>query len=414
MQQSEIEAAMGKYREKIEKDYERNKQLARYTDLTDIEKSGFLQYGGLNSQDCHVFILDGNKSQGFDNDPDRCEVQFQDKRSYIMLYLVSEYSEFSRFRAMLKLLPMKYYLKLKQMYIYHASLYMRTVLWFKNSKRQKLWLRNTKFIGELQPLFDQLIFPSAMVDLLPLKNLKILQDEQPINKVFSIPLEKVQTNQFDIPIILDQLISFLISKPERIQQQDIFRKCGSITEETQLIELLDQGNYDCLQVIDDVNIVCSVLKKFFSKLPDPLINNKLCKLVFDELQSQVEEIKLCHTIIKQMEKPNRTLLLLMISFLIQVSQYSEKNHMTLFNLGRVFAPCFMRPVPQDPISYVLEIEMTVKFTQILLNNFEKMFPDYSFKLFLQAKPPVNSSTASSESSNSQDKQQFDQNEEQQI
>ena len=42
-----------------------------------------------------------------------------------------------------------------------------------------------------------------MVDLLPLKNLKILQDEQPINKVFSIPLEKVQTNQFDIPIILD-------------------------------------------------------------------------------------------------------------------------------------------------------------------------------------------------------------------
>lgn len=33
---------MGKYREKIEKDYERNKQLARYTDLADIEKSGFL------------------------------------------------------------------------------------------------------------------------------------------------------------------------------------------------------------------------------------------------------------------------------------------------------------------------------------------------------------------------------------
>lgn len=30
-------------------------------------------------------------------------------------------------------------------------------------------------------------------------------------------------------------------------------------------------NYECLNVVEDVRIVCSMIKRFFTSLPDPLI-----------------------------------------------------------------------------------------------------------------------------------------------
>jgi hypothetical protein len=56
-------------------------------------------------------------------------------------------SNFTRFRAFMKLLPVKYYVRLKQMYVYHASLLVRSFLFFENSKRGKLWKQRTTFVG---------------------------------------------------------------------------------------------------------------------------------------------------------------------------------------------------------------------------------------------------------------------------
>jgi len=39
----------------------------------------------------------------------------------------------------MKLLPPKYYIRLKTLYVYHANMLIRSRLWFESSKRGKLW-----------------------------------------------------------------------------------------------------------------------------------------------------------------------------------------------------------------------------------------------------------------------------------
>jgi hypothetical protein len=66
-------------------------------------------------------------------------------------------------------------------------------------------------------------------------------------------------------------LSYFDYNGERFLKPDIFRKQGSIDEENQLFQLLNSENYDCLNVVDDIRLVSSMIKKFFTLLPEPLI-----------------------------------------------------------------------------------------------------------------------------------------------
>jgi hypothetical protein len=57
-------------------------------------------------------------------------------------------SGFTKFRNMMKMLPLKYYVKMKQMYVYHISVFVRSFLVVENSKRGKQWTKMTTFIGK--------------------------------------------------------------------------------------------------------------------------------------------------------------------------------------------------------------------------------------------------------------------------
>lgn len=58
--------------------------------------------------------------------------------------------------------------------------------------------------------------------------------------------------------------------------------------------------------------------------------------------------------------------------------------MNMNNLAIVFAPCFMRAQTND-ISSLEQVGQSVRFLKVLFDNFDKMFQNVTFKLYLQYK-----------------------------
>lgn len=222
-------------------------------------------------------------------------------------------SGFLRFREFMKLLPVKYYVRLKQMYVYHASLLVRSQIFFENSKRGKLWKTRTRFIGEyfyrnlnkisLNDLFSVSGFHKRWIELLPdyikdeqdMTNLNQLRqdslslsptkDRTNLNPLFGAELSSYDMTLLGIPEVLDHLLAYFARHPERLQQQGIFRRCGSLQEQSQLVLLLGEGCYDAIKMIDDVNVVADVIKKYFNTLATPLISFTLQKSIITNIPS---------------------------------------------------------------------------------------------------------------------------------
>lgn len=53
------------------------------------------------------------------------------------------------------------------------------------------------------------------------------------------------------------------------------------------MEMLDQEMFDCLNIVEDVNLVCSMIKKFFAQLPEPIIPEPILMLICNSIQSNV-------------------------------------------------------------------------------------------------------------------------------
>ncbi|CAD8198632.1 unnamed protein product [Paramecium pentaurelia] len=361
----------------------------------------------------HVcFLFNGNIQDQFDNN----RITYHtinsldnkiDQNTYTIVYIVAEHNainELSRFRKILKQLPSKYYTQLKFLFLYQASLMVKTRLWLQTSKRWSLWQKKTKYVNDVEDLLKIQNFQASWMNLVP-KQTSGLDQIEPTQLVkqtggsFGSNLTNQKLNQFGIPVILDCLLSYFVTNADRFLKPDIFRKQGSINEEEQLYTLLMNENYECLNVVEDVRIVCSMIKRFFTSLPDPLIPQNTLKFICNQIVqiTPQTEIALLEEVFGKLPSLNRVLLTVMVSFLLCVGNYSEFNHMNMNNLAIVFAPCFMRAQTND-ISSLEQVGQSVKFLKILFDNFDKMFQNVTFKLYLQYKQTQSCSSTSSNSS----------------
>ncbi|CAD8109317.1 unnamed protein product [Paramecium sonneborni] len=345
------------------------------------------------------FLFNGNKQQEFDNN--RIEfhiINFLDNKinqnSYNIVYIVAQKQgdkELIRFQKIIKQFPSKYITHLIQFYIYQASWKIKTKLWINHFKLGNLLWKKTKCIDEIEDLIKIPNFQVSWINL-ELKQISFREQNETNQLIqqqirpFGLNLINQKLNQFGIPIIVDCLLSYFLVNPDRFLRPHIFRKQGSIDEEEQLYTLLNNQNYECLNVVEDVRIVCSMIKRFFIELPDPLIPQDILKLIYTQLQQVTSqtEIILLEEVFGKLSRLNRILLKMMISFLQCVGNNSEFNYMNVNNLAIIFAPCFMR-IQTNDISSQEQIQQSVRFLKILFDNFDKLFPNFTFKQFLQQK-----------------------------
>ncbi|CAK92687.1 unnamed protein product (macronuclear) [Paramecium tetraurelia] len=314
--------------------------------------------------------------------------------TYTIVYIMSQHdglSQLIRFRKLMRQLPSKYYIQLKCFYIYQPSFKIKANLLIQRqrSRREKILYKKTKYIYEVKELLQIPNFQGSWMNTFP-KQIQSFEQIEPVQLIkqssssFGSSLNSQKLNQFQIPVVIDHLLSYFVVNQDRFLIPDIFRKQGLITEEDQLQQQLINENYECLKIVEDVRIICSLIKRFFLELPDPLIPEHIYKWICEHIEQTTPqtEIDLLKEVFDQLPNLNKQLLIVMVNFLICVGNYSEFNRMNMNNLAILFAPCFMR-VQVNQTQSIEQIKLQLKFLKILFDNYDKIFPNVSFKLYLQ-------------------------------
>jgi len=94
--------------------------------------------------------------------------------------------------------------------------------------------------------------------------------------------------------------------------------------------------------------------------------------VFLEQEQHLQRISLVHALAYRLPRPHFEMLDIILHHLRQVSAKSNKNKMSIFNLGVVFGPTLLRTA-EDSLAAVLEIKFNNLVIEILIENYELIF-----------------------------------------
>ncbi|TPX16461.1 uncharacterized protein E0L32_003755 [Thyridium curvatum] len=177
----------------------------------------------------------------------------------------------------------------------------------------------------------------------------------PVRQVFGAPLaEAVRYNSpvdvsVPLPAVVYRCIQYLDAK-NAISEEGIFRLSGSNVVIKQLRERFN-NNSDIDLLADetyyDIHAVASLLKLYLRELPTTILTRDLHMefLSVTEMTGQREKLAALNELAQRLPLPNATLLKYLISFLIKIINNSDKNKMTVRNVGIVFSPTLNIPAP---------------------------------------------------------------------
>jgi len=101
------------------------------------------------------------------------------------------------------------------------------------------------------------------------------------------------------------------------------------------------------------HLSANVLKLYLRELPDPLFTSHLYQRFIDALEISVPEfraVELCR-IFSELPESNKTIILFILTHLLNISLRSDKNMMGLQNLCTLFGPTLMKLSPKDNLQF---------------------------------------------------------------
>ncbi|XP_054168497.1 rho GTPase-activating protein 19-like [Oppia nitens] len=213
---------------------------------------------------------------------------------------------------------------------------------------------------------------SFIIDL----NFDINSKEQTIGKKRS--LQTPSDTIFGSPLTqegiccVNQLIEF-ITNDKNILNEGIFRKSGSTVRQMELKELISMGvTVDLYANRFTVHDCCSVLKRFISELPEPLMTeskypflkkiSQLCDTITSPTKTS-KKLTAIQLILLLLPAPNRQLIHELLSLFDKVISNVEQNKMTSISLATIFAPHLFCPRSFSAIELQQHLDL---FTQTLI------------------------------------------------
>ncbi|KAI1498360.1 hypothetical protein F5X99DRAFT_420661 [Biscogniauxia marginata] len=177
----------------------------------------------------------------------------------------------------------------------------------------------------------------------------------PIRQVFGASLgDAVRFNgpvDIDVPLpaVVYRCIQYLDAK-NAILEEGIFRLSGSNVVIKQLRERFNtEGDVNILtdQIYYDIHAVASLLKLYLRELPTTILTQNLHAQFVSviEMSNHREKIQALAELVQRLPLANETLLKYLIAFLIKIINHSDKNKMTVRNVGIVFSPTLNIPAP---------------------------------------------------------------------
>ncbi|KAI4877906.1 hypothetical protein NFI96_017400 [Prochilodus magdalenae] len=124
----------------------------------------------------------------------------------------------------------------------------------------------------------------------------------------------------------------------------------------------------------DNKTITSGLKNYLRCLAEPLLTYRLHKDFIMAVKSddQNYRVRAVHALVHKLPEKNKEMLDILIKHLFVVSTHSQKNLMTVSNLGVIFGPTLMR-AQEETVAAMMNIKFQNIVVEILIENYEKIF-----------------------------------------
>uniref|UniRef100_A0A4W3IKV0 Rho GTPase activating protein 42b n=1 Tax=Callorhinchus milii TaxID=7868 RepID=A0A4W3IKV0_CALMI len=127
----------------------------------------------------------------------------------------------------------------------------------------------------------------------------------------------------------------------------------------------------------DMKTITSGLKNYLRYLNVVL---KECNYFSLESDDQNYRVRAVHALVYKLPEKNREMLDLLLKHLVKVSTHSQKNLMTVSNLGVIFGPTLMRS-QEETVAAMMNIKFQNIVVEILIENYEKVLYDQAKAMY---------------------------------
>jgi len=165
-----------------------------------------------------------------------------------------------------------------------------------------------------------------------------------------------------------------------LEEQGLYRVVGVSSKVSKLLTMgLDRRKADKLGALDDPyewesKTITSSLKTYLRNLPEPLMTFRYHNGFIAAAKQEARALRVndVHTLVHRLPQQNREMLEIIIKHLQNVAAKSDKNLMTVSNLGVCFGPTLLRP-EEETVATILDIKFCNVVVEILIENYEKIF-----------------------------------------
>ncbi|XP_048223889.1 rho GTPase-activating protein 21 [Perognathus longimembris pacificus] len=185
------------------------------------------------------------------------------------------------------------------------------------------------------------------------------------------------TNRF-IPLIVD--ICCKLVEERGLEYTGIYRVPGNNAAISSMQEELNKGMAD-IDIQDDkwrdLNVISSLLKSFFRKLPEPLFtNDKYADFIeANRKEDPLDRLKTLKRLIHDLPEHHYETLKFLSAHLKTVAENSEKNKMEPRNLAIVFGPTLVRTSEDNMTHMVTHMPDQYKIVETLIQHHDWFFTE---------------------------------------
>ncbi|MFT7812253.1 rho GTPase-activating protein 21-like [Arapaima gigas] len=187
-----------------------------------------------------------------------------------------------------------------------------------------------------------------------------------------------QTNPF-VPLIVE--VCCKLVEERGLEYTGIYRVPGNNAAISSMQEELNNKGLDDIDIQEDkwrdLNVISSLLKSFFRKLPDPLFTNEKYSdfIEANRIEDAVERLKVLKKLLQELPEHHYQTLKFLSAHLKTVSENCEKNKMEPRNLAIVFGPTLVRTSEDNMTHMVTHMPDQYKIVETLIQHYDWFFTE---------------------------------------
>lgn len=194
-----------------------------------------------------------------------------------------------------------------------------------------------------------------------------------------VPLQHCISSTFSefVPLIVELCTNVVESKGLEII--GIYRVPGNTAAVSSLTEAVNKGLDPSVLESDprwsDVNVISSLLKSFFRRLPDSLLTTELYPLFIqaDKIEDPTGRITAIKKLVHELPEHHFQTLKYIMQHLKRVVDYSQVNKMEARNLAIVFGPTLVRAGDDNMVTMVTDMSHQCRIVEFLILNVDWCF-----------------------------------------